>query len=338
MASSTRHVYDANLGRMVAVVDGAPIQATNPPPSHTVPRQKVVTGASTPTVAPLPPRTVCEPQVVARARPGSLTLQPAHHMSEPPTTQLPMRSFSAAPAIEQEEYPIIEVPKPVFVWKSVEVPTIEEVVVEVPVYKIVKRTVEVPQVYEIIVEVPETTYVERRVEVDVYEPEGEGEYKPYVGDQPYGGDQLPHGDQPAGGYQPLGGGVPLEEHQHFGYPHTERLTEKPDIRWDPEGNCSTLAVLFLLPNGNETTVYFTHKPLGLTFPRKVPLQVAAVEARGDALQKGVQEGWVVLRVNGMELPGQAFEEDINLLRKFSSHLPKIDPLDTIIGLDRSHKA
>lgn len=66
-----------------------------------------------------------------------------------------------------------------------------------------------------------------------------------------------------------------------------------------------LVLGFLLPNGSQTTVAFAdfNPPLGLAFKRRMPITVKMVNADSPAQAKGIQEGWVVVSVNGKDISG-----------------------------------
>lgn len=68
---------------------------------------------------------------------------------------------------------------------------------------------------------------------------------------------------------------------------------------------SRLVLGFLLPNGSQATVAFAESnlPLGLAFKRRMPITVKMVNADSPAQAKGIQEGWVVVSVNGKDISG-----------------------------------
>eukprot|EP00811_Abedinium_folium_P001992 NODE_11828_length_1262_cov_18.484581.p1 GENE.NODE_11828_length_1262_cov_18.484581~~NODE_11828_length_1262_cov_18.484581.p1 ORF type:complete len:291 (-),score=54.14 NODE_11828_length_1262_cov_18.484581:239-1111(-) len=87
----------------------------------------------------------------------------------------------------------------------------------------------------------------------------------------------------------------------------------------------TVFVRFQTPRGAQLRdVVLTERPLGLDFEHHPPLRVMHVQPGAHAALVGVQEDWVVVSVNGHELPGKDFAADFELFSECVSKLPLFD--------------
>mmetsp|Transcript_200 Transcript_200/g.485 ORF Transcript_200/g.485 Transcript_200/m.485 type:complete len:139 (+) Transcript_200:54-470(+) len=77
---------------------------------------------------------------------------------------------------------------------------------------------------------------------------------------------------------------------------------------------------FKLPDGTTKDIDFQHKPLGMDFGKTTPLCVRNVRAQQSADIMGVEPGWTVTHVQGVEMPDE-LSKCILLLAQHVKALP-----------------
>lgn len=86
--------------------------------------------------------------------------------------------------------------------------------------------------------------------------------------------------------------------------------------------CAALDLTFLDPLGAEKVARFLKRPLGCRIVmHELPVRVDAVYDLGLAEQLGVQQGWILVKVNGADVSGRAFDEQFSVLMKGMQVLP-----------------
>mmetsp|Transcript_45850 Transcript_45850/g.106575 ORF Transcript_45850/g.106575 Transcript_45850/m.106575 type:complete len:156 (-) Transcript_45850:86-553(-) len=83
-----------------------------------------------------------------------------------------------------------------------------------------------------------------------------------------------------------------------------------------------LEVVFTKPDGQDISVVFKHKPLGMDF-RTGGYPIMIQNVKGIALNAGVKCGWTIKNINGAEasLPSGSFDQTLSMLRKGLDALP-----------------
>lgn len=102
------------------------------------------------------------------------------------------------------------------------------------------------------------------------------------------------------------GETAIEADKHWG--SLDKLLEKslqPLPSWP-------LAVEFKTKAGIKT-VSFSKQPLGMLFPREVPIEIKGFAPDSYAKGVGVQEGWIISKIGNVSVEGQNFRRVLNLL-------------------------
>jgi hypothetical protein len=87
----------------------------------------------------------------------------------------------------------------------------------------------------------------------------------------------------------------------------------------------TLELTFLDEATTERVVRFHERPLGFEISLGiVPIRADNVYGQGQAKRLGVEMGWYVHKVNGIDLSGKAFDEQFAILKKALAVLPLSD--------------
>lgn len=82
-----------------------------------------------------------------------------------------------------------------------------------------------------------------------------------------------------------------------------------------------LKLTFKDTNGSKRVITLTQAPLGLTFDKKLPLEISSVN--DEAKRQGVQVGWIILSINDQEIEssGITYAECFELLKMQAAQLP-----------------
>jgi hypothetical protein len=88
--------------------------------------------------------------------------------------------------------------------------------------------------------------------------------------------------------------------------------------------CWPLTVEFKTKAGMKT-VSFSKQPLGMLFPREVPIEIKGFAPESHARGVGVQEGWIISKIGNVSVEGQSFRRVLNLLTT------GLSPLETLSG-------
>mmetsp|Transcript_31130 Transcript_31130/g.78783 ORF Transcript_31130/g.78783 Transcript_31130/m.78783 type:complete len:153 (+) Transcript_31130:120-578(+) len=86
----------------------------------------------------------------------------------------------------------------------------------------------------------------------------------------------------------------------------------------PEG---ALVLTFKTQDSSKKPMTFTKKPLGIDFCKNIPVSVKRTHPGGVAQELGIQPGWVLVKVNDVDLHGRTLPEIQELLVKFAVQLP-----------------
>jgi hypothetical protein len=79
-------------------------------------------------------------------------------------------------------------------------------------------------------------------------------------------------------------------------------------------------IVFDTPDG-EKTVYATKKPLGLEYPKQIPITISE-DREGHGRELGVKLGWIMRKINGKDLTGcKSFQEARHIMYEEAQHLP-----------------
>eukprot|EP00929_Paragymnodinium_shiwhaense_P110713 TRINITY_DN77914_c0_g1_i1.p1 TRINITY_DN77914_c0_g1~~TRINITY_DN77914_c0_g1_i1.p1 ORF type:complete len:153 (+),score=25.34 TRINITY_DN77914_c0_g1_i1:113-571(+) len=91
----------------------------------------------------------------------------------------------------------------------------------------------------------------------------------------------------------------------------------------PAGGGS-LVVEFEVPETRQVKlIVFEKRPLGLDFDKVAPVSMKRVHRNGHAEEKGVEKGWIVKTVNGIDVAGKDFPVVHELLVKECAVLPHV---------------
>lgn len=77
------------------------------------------------------------------------------------------------------------------------------------------------------------------------------------------------------------------------------------------------------PDGKNVPVTFSKKPLGFEFDLIAPIKVKNIQEDCVAKRHGVEVGWVVKEVGGVDLCTRAFHDQVDILKKSVSALPDV---------------
>eukprot|EP00929_Paragymnodinium_shiwhaense_P033007 TRINITY_DN18210_c0_g1_i1.p1 TRINITY_DN18210_c0_g1~~TRINITY_DN18210_c0_g1_i1.p1 ORF type:complete len:152 (-),score=28.18 TRINITY_DN18210_c0_g1_i1:65-520(-) len=90
----------------------------------------------------------------------------------------------------------------------------------------------------------------------------------------------------------------------------------------PASSGFSLVVTFEVPGTREVKqVVFARRPLGLDFDKVAPVSMKRVHRNGHAEELGVEKGWIVKAVNGIDVIGKDFPAVHELLVKECALLP-----------------
>lgn len=85
---------------------------------------------------------------------------------------------------------------------------------------------------------------------------------------------------------------------------------------------ATLELTFVDQTAEERAVRFSSRPLGFEVSLGVvPIRVDNVYGRGLAFQNGVEMGWYLRKVNGLDVSGKPFQQQFNILKQALAKLP-----------------
>uniref|UniRef100_A0A7S1S7M9 PDZ domain-containing protein n=1 Tax=Alexandrium catenella TaxID=2925 RepID=A0A7S1S7M9_ALECA len=76
-----------------------------------------------------------------------------------------------------------------------------------------------------------------------------------------------------------------------------------------------MTVGFRLPNGTQREVAFTKRPLGVDFHRSSPIMLKRVHEGSQGQLMGVQAGWEVYFIDGIDVRGKDFHATYDLLKR-----------------------
>mmetsp|Transcript_12034 Transcript_12034/g.22088 ORF Transcript_12034/g.22088 Transcript_12034/m.22088 type:complete len:149 (+) Transcript_12034:111-557(+) len=99
------------------------------------------------------------------------------------------------------------------------------------------------------------------------------------------------------------------------------VTER--LKSEDEEPAKALEVVFTKPDGQDISIFFRHKPLGMDF-RTGGYPITIQNVKGVALDAGVKCGWMIKTVNGAEAaaPSGSFDDTLSMLRKNLEPLPR----------------
>mmetsp|Transcript_31133 Transcript_31133/g.78790 ORF Transcript_31133/g.78790 Transcript_31133/m.78790 type:complete len:145 (+) Transcript_31133:108-542(+) len=119
--------------------------------------------------------------------------------------------------------------------------------------------------------------------------------------------------------------------QKEGFPLPTLLAADPNASGDvvPKGNPALIAevpdgasvLTFRTPDASQVPMVFTKKPIGIDFCKSLPVSVKRTHPGGVAEEMGIKSGWVLVRVNDVDLQARTFPEIQELLVKFAMGLP-----------------
>jgi C-terminal processing protease CtpA/Prc len=98
------------------------------------------------------------------------------------------------------------------------------------------------------------------------------------------------------------------------------LAPLPTVEREQTGQWS-LEIEFLTGSGSKK-IFFPYQPLGLTFERKVPIVVQTVTPGSLAETLGVQIGWTVKAIGGVQCDGEAYEVQLQRFKSGAKELPE----------------
>mmetsp|Transcript_31012 Transcript_31012/g.82423 ORF Transcript_31012/g.82423 Transcript_31012/m.82423 type:complete len:126 (-) Transcript_31012:197-574(-) len=89
------------------------------------------------------------------------------------------------------------------------------------------------------------------------------------------------------------------------------------------GEPPMLDLVFELPDGLQRELSLSERPLGIKFTRTGALMVKSVHMGSHAESVGVQSGWQVVRINGVNTMGQDPEMVRELMKQKTAALPLV---------------
>jgi len=101
------------------------------------------------------------------------------------------------------------------------------------------------------------------------------------------------------------------------------LAPLPTVEREQTGQWS-LEIEFLTGSGSKK-IFFPYQPLGLTFERKVPIVVQTVAPGSLAETLGVQTGWTVKAIGGVQCDGEAYDVQLQRFKTGAKELPEYQP-------------
>jgi len=83
-----------------------------------------------------------------------------------------------------------------------------------------------------------------------------------------------------------------------------------------------LELTFSIEDGEVSTACFESRPIGVEFYRKSPVKVKSVSPGSKAALGGLQPGWIIHAINGLEVMDMGLQDVIETLAKISGNLPQ----------------
>mmetsp|Transcript_57604 Transcript_57604/g.166765 ORF Transcript_57604/g.166765 Transcript_57604/m.166765 type:complete len:161 (-) Transcript_57604:172-654(-) len=83
----------------------------------------------------------------------------------------------------------------------------------------------------------------------------------------------------------------------------------------------SMTLTFQTPEGEEKSFAFTRRPVGLDFCRSVPTKVKRAHPNGAAAEFGIEENWVLAKVNDESVLEKSSLEVHSVLKRFIVDLP-----------------
>mmetsp|Transcript_52782 Transcript_52782/g.150447 ORF Transcript_52782/g.150447 Transcript_52782/m.150447 type:complete len:149 (-) Transcript_52782:8-454(-) len=88
------------------------------------------------------------------------------------------------------------------------------------------------------------------------------------------------------------------------------------------GQAACIRIVFDCENGEQEEVVVRRRPLGVDFKKECPLRVKNVKPGGVGAELDIQIGWVISKINGVDIKGVEFPRAYDTLKKALASVPE----------------